>query len=126
MTKGLDNKISKLATLEAKAKIISEEIETLRNEIFNTMIREGMDQYKNELATISKVERKSVKYADKPENIIKELEKENLVKYITLIPAKKELSKTFEQDLKEGKFTMKGVTIEVKTGPSIRFNKKDE
>lgn len=121
MTNELDAKLLLLKELETKLELVSGEKEAVRKEVLEMLKKENIDQYKNDVATISKVERKTIKYILKPEEILADLEKQNLVKYFTVIPEHKEFSKQFDKDVKEGLYT-NGVEVTVSETPMIRFN----
>lgn len=128
MTNELDTKLSQLKKLEGEIESLSILKETIRKELFEIIESENIGQYKNEIATISKVERKTVKFIKDKDLILQELEDKQLVKYVEyipeeIIPEHKEFTKDFDKDIKDGKFTVEGVEVEVKTNPMIRFNK---
>jgi len=127
MTNDLDTKLSQLKELEIKLENLTNLKEKIRNEIFKIVEEENLNQYKNEVATISKVERKTIKFVKDKEEILKELEKNKLVKYFDVIPEEiiaehKELNKNFDKDIKEGKYKIDGIEVDTKTFPAIRFN----
>ena len=123
MTEKIDKKLSQLKTLEDSIKKLEEEKVTLREEVFSTLETENLSNYKSDIATISMVERKSVKYITKPEVLINELEDQ----YVDVIPEEviaehKEINKSFTEAVKNGiKFA--GVELEVKENLAIRFVK---
>lgn len=129
MTKSFDEKIKKLKALEDEISLLEKKKSELRAEIFGVFEKESLSQYKLEgVAVISKVERKQIKFARTPEEIVSELQRKNLVKYLVnipeqVIPARTALNKTFENDLKEGVFTMEGVSVETATTIATRFDK---
>lgn len=128
MTNELDAKLAFLKEIEARLETLSTEKETVRKEVFELMKAENIGQYKNEIATISKVERKTIKYNITTEEVLENLEKQKLVKYFTVIPEQviaehKELNQQFEKDVKEGVFTLEGIEVKVTESPAIRFNK---
>jgi hypothetical protein len=123
MTEALDLKLTQLKTLEDQLTLLGTEKETLRKEVMEIIKSENLDQYKNDVATISQVERKTLKYTKTPEEILQEIENQKLAKYIEVIPEHKGLNKQFEKDVKEGVMKIEGVEIEVSSSPMIRFNK---
>jgi len=123
MTETLEKKLSQLKTLEDNIKKLGEEKTALREEVFSTLEAENLSNYKGDVATISMVERKSVKYLIKPEELIEKLDD----KYVDLIeeeiiPEHKEISKYLATDVKNG-IEVEGVELEVKENLAIRFNK---
>ena len=129
MTKGFDEKIKKLKALEMKIAALNEEKEDLRALIFAYFQKENLDQYKVDgVATISRVERKSIKFDMTLNEIVAKLEKQNLVKYLLkvpeqIIPAKTVLNKDFEKDIEDGRLSIEGVSVETKTSMMARFDK---
>lgn len=120
--KPIDQRILELKALDIQIGILGEKKEELRKEIFGIIENEGLtDGYKNENATVSYVERKSVKIADQAA-LIKSLEDQKLTKYLEKIPAHVELSPKFTKDIKDGNFKFDGVDIETTNSLSIRFN----
>lgn len=118
----LNTLLTDIKTLEAEKTLIDEKVKKARQEVFNILEAENMQQYKNpELATVSYVERKTVKYQDR-EAVLNKLVEMNLPKYFEVIPEHKEIKKTFEDDIKKGQFNLDGVEVEVKKLPMIRFN----
>lgn len=122
MTQELDVKLKQLKQLEDTIKKMSDEKETLRKEVFETLEKENLGQYKSDVATVSQVERKTIRFSLPQEDVLKHLEENKLVKYFTIIPEHKEINKQFEKDIKESKFSLEGVSVEVKKLPMIRFN----
>lgn len=121
MTNELDTKLSQLKELETQLNSLNELKEKVRAEVFQIIETENLDQYKNDIATISRVERKTVKFIRKPEDILADIEREQLSRYIDVIPERKELNKTFDADIKNGKFKITGVEVETKASQMIRF-----
>lgn len=126
MTNELDLKLTQLKTLEDNITKLGNEKEELRKEVFAIIETENLDQYKNEVATVSRVEKKTIKFIKDKEEILAEIENQNLVKYLDIIPEEvipehKELNKNFDKDIKEGKFILDGIEVETKLSPMIRF-----
>jgi hypothetical protein len=126
MTNELDLKLSQLKSLEDNITKLGNEKEELRKEVFAIIETENLDQYKNEVATVSRVEKKTIKFIKDKEDILAEIENQNLVKYLDIIPEEiipehKELNKTFDKDIKEGSFVLEGIEVETKLSPMIRF-----
>jgi len=127
MTNELDTKLSQLKELETQLNSLNELKEKVRSEVFSIIEEENLAQYKNEVATISRVERKNIKFVKDKEQILADLEEKQLVKYYQVVPQEiipehKELSKDFDKDVKDGKLQIEGIELEVKTSPMIRFN----
>lgn len=127
MTNELDTKLSQLKTLEDSIEKLTTEKESIRKEIFDTLQKENLSQYKTDVATISQVERKTIKYIKPVEEVISYLKEQKLVKYFSVIPEvitpeHEELNKNFEKDVKEGVYKLEGVELDTKSFPSIRFN----
>lgn len=127
MTQELDSKLEYLKQLEEQLERVSFEKETLRKEVLEILKNENLSQYKNDVATISQVEKKTIKYIKPVEEVLASIEQQKLVKYIEVIPEEiipehKLLNKNFEKDVKEGKFILEGIEVETKFSPMIRFN----
>lgn len=119
----IDQSLMELKTIDSQIETLTKQKEDLRKEVFGIIENEGLtDGYKNDFATVSYVERKSVKIEDK-ESLLKELQKEKIVKYFEKIPAHVELTKEFEKDVKEGLYTHPTVKVETSNNLSLRFNK---
>lgn len=116
MTNELDKKLEQLKTLEDSIKKLSDEKESIRAEVFEQLEKENLSQYKSDIATISSVERKTVKYLIKPEELIKKLPEQ----YVEVIPEHKEIKKDFETFIKNGN-KFEGVELETKESLTIRF-----
>jgi len=121
MTEELDQKLGQLKTLDDSIKKLSNEKETLRTEVFDIIAKENMDTYKNEIATVSKVQRKSVKYLVKPEELVEKLPSEYIETVAEeIIPEHKEIKKNFEEAIKNG-IEFEGVELQIKENLTIRF-----
>lgn len=119
----LDRAIAELKATEEVEKVIAEKKATLRKEIFGIIENEGLvDGYKNKDATISYVERKTLKIADETK-LIKDLVSQKIVNYYVKVPKHYELKPNFVKDVKEGVFKHELVEVEVSNGLSVRFNK---
>ena len=121
MTNELDEKLIQLKALEDKITLITQEKEVMRKEVFELIEKENIDQYKNDVATISKVEKKNIKFVKSEDDILNELKVKNIVKYFDVIPEHAELNKQFDKDVKAGTFSIEGIEIETKEYPMIRF-----
>jgi septal ring factor EnvC (AmiA/AmiB activator) len=121
----LDEKLKQLKSLEDQIVLLTSEKEQIRKEAFDIIEAETDGQYKNDIATISKVEKKIIKFIKETDTILEEIK--DLPKYYSVIPEEiipehKELNKTFEKDVKDGVFKIDGVEVETKTNVMIRFN----
>ena len=127
MTNELEKKISNLKEVEMKISLLEESKKELRNKIFEDLKENDLKTFKNEIATVSYVERKNIKFIKDKEEILKKLQDDKLVKYFSIIPEEiipehPEISKEFEKDIKSGIFNIEGIEIETKENPMIRFN----
>jgi hypothetical protein len=123
MNQQLDSRILELKTVASKIAELQTQEEEMRREIFGIIENEGLtDGYKNELATVSYVERKTVKIKDQTK-LLEDLEKQKIVKYYEEIPAHVELTPKFTKDIKEGLFHHPEVTVETANNLAVRFNK---
>lgn len=124
----LDQNILELKKIEDQITELSSKKEEIRKEIFGTIENEGLtDGYKNELATVSYVERKSIKIADK-EKLLEFFKKNKLVKFFDkipkqIIPEHLELNKEFEKEVKAGLYQNELVEVETSSNLSIKFTK---
>jgi hypothetical protein len=119
LLQGLKEDQNKLSDLEKT-------IELKRLCILNELNKENLKQYKNDLATVSFVERKTIKYIAKKEEVLNYLQENKLEKYIEVIPEQiipesKQINKSFEDDLKNNVLHIEGVEVETKESPMIRF-----
>lgn len=127
MTKSFDEKIKKLQALEKELGELTAKKEALRAEIFGVFEKESMSQYKLDgVATISRVERKTIKFDREPLEVLEAIKRQNLVKYLInvpeqVIPAHQSLNTTFDKDIKDGTLTIEGVRIETATSISVRL-----
>ena len=123
----LETKLSQLKSLEDTIKLVTEQKDALRKEILGILETVKIDQWKNDVATISKVTKNVIKYEKPIDEILKELENQKLVKYFQVIPEEiipehKQISKQFEEDVKNKTFQVEGVSIVTTITPMIRFN----
>jgi hypothetical protein len=120
--KPIDTAIIELRAVEAQMDALKAKGEDLRKEIFGIIENEGLtDGYKNENATVSYVERKTVKINDE-KKLLDDLSQQKIVKYIQEIPAHLELTPDFTKDVKAGKFTHPEIEIQTAHNLAIRFN----
>lgn len=118
----IDQRILELKTIGTQQKALAEKEGELRKEIFGIIENEGLtDGYKNDYATVSYVERKSVKIKDE-KKLMDDLAKQKIVIYVQEIPAHLELTPKFTKDVKEGKFIHPEVELELANNLAIRFN----
>lgn len=118
----LNEKLAQLKELETTLSNLTNQKDEIRNEVFTILKEQNIGQYKSDIATVSYIQRKAVKYQDK-QVVLKQIEEMNLPKYLQIIPEHKEINKTFEDDIKNGVFAMDGVTVETNELPQIRFAK---
>lgn len=119
----LDQKIAEYSQIEAQIAVLTEKKEELRKEIFGYMEDNGLTEgYKNEQATVSYVQRKAIKIKDEA-ILLKDLVKQNIVRYFSVIPKHLELTKEFEKDVKDGKFKHELIDVEVSPNVQVRMNR---
>jgi len=118
----IDNRILELKSVEQKMEELANQKDDLRREIFGFIENEGLtDGYKNKIATVSYVERKTVKIKDE-HKLLKDLEKQKIVTYYKQVPAHLELTDKFTKDIKAGLFHHPDVSLETSNNLAIRFN----
>ena len=108
---------------EAKKTLLEASIKEKRKAVLEELNRNELRQFKNDIATVSYVERKTLKYNVDKAQILQEVEAMNLPKYIQIIPETKQLNKEFDKAIKEGDLIMDGIEIAVTETPMIRFAK---
>ena len=87
MTKSFDEKIKKLKALETELAELTAKKEALRAEIFGVFEKESLDQYKLDgVATISRVERKTIKFDREPLEVLEAIKRQHLAKYLINVP----------------------------------------
>jgi hypothetical protein len=118
----IDIRILELKGIDQQIEQLSKQKEELRKEIFGIIENEGLtDGYKNEHATVSYVERKSVKIKDE-KKLLEDLASQRIVTYFQEVPAHYELTSKFTKDVKEGIFSHPEVAVETSNNLAIRFN----
>jgi hypothetical protein len=123
----LDARLLELKGISERIEKLQAEENEIRKEVFGIVENEGLtDGYKNDLATVSYVERKTVKIADQ-DSLLKLLREEKLVKYYVevpevVVPAHAELKPELTKDVKAGKFSAPGIDVETATNLAVRFN----
>lgn len=118
----IDARIFELKGIEQQIQTLDKQKEELRKEIFGIIENEGLtDGYKNKDATVSYVERKTVKIKDE-KKLLDDLTAQKIVKYFQEIPTHYELTPTFNKDIKDGVFKHPEVEIQVSNNLAIRFN----
>lgn len=120
MTENLENKLKQLKVLEDQLKLISEEKESLRKEVLEVLEKENIKTLKTDTATVSQVERKTVKFNVPREEVLARLEKER-PEFIEVIPEHKELNKDFEKAVKSGELSLEEVELQVSYSTMIKF-----
>ena len=128
MENQLSTLLIEIKQYEDESKKLSDLISEKRAEVLNELNTQELKQYKDDIATISFTERKTIKYKIEKEELLKKLEEQKLVKYIDIIPEQiipetKQINKMFEDDIKNGITKFNDVDIEIKEIPMIRFNK---
>lgn len=121
MTQNLEKKLIELKALEDQIKLLDGQKSELRGQVFDILKEENLKTFSCDIATVSQVERKTVKYNIDKEEVLKKLEDNSLVKYFQTIPEHKEFSSTFEKDVKAGVFQMEGIEITTSTNPMVKF-----
>lgn len=120
--KTIDTAILELKGIEQHIEQLTKAKENLRKEIFGIIENEGLtDGYKNDVATVIYVEKKTVKIKDE-EKLLKDLEKQKIAKYYQTIPKHLELTPKFSKDIKDGTFSHTEVEVETSNNLAIRFN----
>lgn len=123
----IEQQLIELKTIDSTIEGLTKQKEELRKEIFGYIEDNGLtDGYKNDIATVSYVERKSVKIKD-TDKLLKELEDQKLVKYFEVVPQQiipehKELKPSFTKDVKDGKYQSDLVEVETSNNLAVRFN----
>lgn len=121
-TKLIDSKTKELKEIEEKIAQLSTVRDSIRQELFENIQKNNVEQYKNDHATISYIERKTVKIADE-EKLFTKLTEQKIIKYYSVIPEHKELTKGFYEDVKKGYFKDDLVEVESNRNLAIRFKK---
>lgn len=117
----IDQNLFELKTIETQLEALSGKKDELRKEIFGYIENNGLtDGYKNEIATIAYVERKSVKIKDE-ESLLKDLKKDKIVKYYKEIPKHYELTAELTKDIKAGVFSHPEIEMTNSQGLQIKF-----
>lgn len=118
----INARILELSSVEKQINKLAKQKDELRKEIFGIIENEGLtDGYKNDVATVSYVERKTVKIKDE-NKLLEDLATQRVVKYYEEIPAHVELTPKFSKDVKEGLFNHPEVEVETSNNLAIRFN----
>lgn len=123
----IDQQLLELKTIETQIEALTKQKEEVRKEVFGYIEDNGLTNgYKNEIATVSYVERKTVKIKDEVK-LLEELKKEKLVKYFeevpeVVIPAHLEAKPLLTKEIKEGKFTHEEVEVTTASNLAVRFN----
>lgn len=115
-------RILELKGIEQAIEKLNSQKDDLRKEIFGIIENEGLTGgYKNEVATVSYVERKTVKVKDE-QKLLEDLASQKIVKYYKEVPAHIETTPQFTKDIKEGLFSHPEVEVETSNNLAIRFN----
>lgn len=122
----IDVKLHELKQLDGLIDEMSAKKDTLRKEIFGYIEDNGLtDGYKNDIATVSYVERKTVKIKDQ-EKLVKYLTDNKLTKYFEVIPEQvipehTEVKAELTKDIKAGKFEHEEIEVETATNLAVKF-----
>ena len=119
MNTQIEENLKQLKNLEGEINTLEELKTKIRQDVFETLEKEQMAQYKTKIATVSYTERKTIKMdTDKVLEQVKDLPK-----YFDVIPEHKELNKKLTEDIKDKTLELEGVELITKKSPMIRFNK---
>ena len=127
MTKELDILLSKVNQAK-KDKEIYEILEnSYRKQLLELLKKEEVKTYKNDFATVSSVERKTIKFNIDKSNVVADLMNKNLQNFIDytpeqVVPAKYELNKDFEDRVKKGVLEIEGVEVVTSETVMVKFN----
>lgn len=122
----IDQQLVELKTIDSQIENLGKKKEELRKEIFGYIEDNGLtDGYKNDIATVSYVERKTVKIKDELK-LLEELKIEKLTKYFEevpeqIIPAHLQALPLLAKEIKDGKFTHKDVEVITANNLAVRF-----
>ncbi len=118
----LDKKLIEYSAVSKKIELMTEIQDELRKEIFGYIEDNGLTEgYKNDIATVSYVQRKAVKITDETK-LLKDLISQRIVNYYKVVPEHYELSPNFSKDIKAGVFKHELVEVEEKPGLAIKLN----
>ncbi len=126
MTETLNQMLGDLRTLQSKIDDLETKKTSIRAELLEFLKTEDIKSYKNDFASISYVERKSIKIQDR-EAVIGHLLSNGLTNFLELVPEKieaehYELNKDFDDRVKKGFLQVDGVEVTVTELPQIKFN----
>lgn len=117
----IDERILELKSVEKDLAELNDKKESLRKEIFGIIENEGLtDGYKNKEATVSYVERRTVKIKDEAK-LLEDLTSQKIVKYYQEIPTHFEFTEKLKKDAKEGVFSHPEIEVEIGNNLAIRF-----
>lgn len=127
-TEVLNQKLAELKVLEDNLTKLTEEKDAVRKEVLKIFEEGNIAQYKNEVGTISRVEKKTITFVKDKEEVLKEVKANGLDQYITVVPEvvvaeHLELNKSFDEDVKGGVLKLEGVEVKTTLSQAIRFNK---
>lgn len=120
----LDKQLLKLRDIQQQINFSEEVKEKLRAELLEMLKEEELKSYKSDIATITYVERKSIKIDDR-ERIVGHLLSNGLTNFLDLVPEVAEhyeLNKDFDDRVKKGYLKIEGVEVTVTELPQIKFN----
>ena len=122
----IDIKLHELKQIDGLIEEMTAKKDTLRKEIFGFIEDNGLiDGYKNDIATVSYVERKTVKIKDQGK-LLAYLDKNKLVKYFEVVPEQiipehAEIKPELTKDIKAGKFEHPEIEVETATNLAVKF-----
>ena len=114
--------ITALSAAQAQKQDIDQKIDEIRAGIAEIMKQNALKTYKDDSFTVSKVVKKTIKY-DK-DAMLKYLQDNKIVLYMETIPEHVEIKSDLDQDIKEGKFTPRGVEVEISEKESLAIRLK--
>lgn len=122
----LDSKLSRLKELQQEIDSLEAVKTQVRAELLDLLKEEELKSYKSDIATLTFVERKSIKIDDR-EKVIGHLLSNGLTNFLELVPEKieaehYELNKDFDDRVKKGHLIIEGVEVVVTELPQIKFN----
>lgn len=123
----IDQQLLELKTIEGQIEHLTKQKEEIRKDVFGYIEDNGLtDGYRNDVATVSYVERKTVKIANQ-DKLIQDLQNQKLTKYYDVVPEQVipehvELKSELTKDIKAGTFIHPEIEIDVTNNLSVRFN----
>jgi hypothetical protein len=126
MTENLEAKLQELKTLEDQLNLVGEQKDKIRKEVLEILQEENIKTFKNDVATISQVERKTITFVTSKESVLERLEKDNNIRFFDVVPEEiipehKELNKEFDKAVKSGELAYEDIELKVTYSPMIKF-----